>query len=56
MALTNKKLFRDMDTVFLTTSSEYMYLSSSIVKKCAKRRQYIVLCHAGSGGKNRGKV
>lgn len=33
MALTNKKLNPDVETVFLTTSSEYMYLSSSIVKQ-----------------------
>ncbi len=33
MALTNRKLNPDADTVFLTTSAEYMYLSSSIVKE-----------------------
>ena len=32
MALTNKKLNPEAETVFLTTSSEYMYLSSSMVK------------------------
>ena len=32
MALTNKKLNPDVETVFLTTSAEYMYLSSSMVK------------------------
>ncbi len=32
MALTNKKLNRQAETVFLTTSAENMYLSSSIVK------------------------
>ena len=35
MALTNKKLNPDVETVFLTTSAEYMYLSSSIVKQVA---------------------
>ncbi len=34
-ALTNKKLNSDCETVFLTTSSEYMYLSSSMVKEIA---------------------
>lgn len=33
MALTNKKLNPDTETVFLTTSAEYMYLSSSMVKQ-----------------------
>lgn len=33
MALTNRKLAPDMETMFLTTSSEHMYLSSSIVKQ-----------------------
>ncbi|HCC35808.1 MAG TPA: pantetheine-phosphate adenylyltransferase [Ruminococcaceae bacterium] len=32
MALTNKKLNRQAETVFLTTSAENMYLSSSIVR------------------------
>lgn len=35
MALTNKKLYPDAETVFLTTSSENMYLSSSLVKQIA---------------------
>lgn len=35
MALTNKKLNADADTIFLTTSSENMYLSSSLVKMIA---------------------
>lgn len=35
MALTNNKLNPDIETVFLTTSSENMYLSSSIVKQVA---------------------
>lgn len=33
MALTNMKLDSDVETMFLTTSSENMYLSSSIVKQ-----------------------
>lgn len=33
MALTNNKLNQNIETVFLTTSSENMYLSSSIVKQ-----------------------
>lgn len=33
MALTNSKLNDQIETVFLTTSSENMYLSSSIVKQ-----------------------
>ena len=36
MALTNKKLNPDCETVFLTTSAENMYLSSSIVKQVAQ--------------------
>lgn len=35
MALTNKKLSPDVETVFLTTSAENMYLSSSMVKQIA---------------------
>ncbi len=35
MALTNKKLNPDAETVFLTTASQHMYLSSSIVKQVA---------------------
>lgn len=35
MALTNKKLNRDLETVFLTTQAKNMYLSSSIVKDIA---------------------
>lgn len=33
MALVNKKLYPQADTVFLTTSAENMYLSSSVVKQ-----------------------
>lgn len=35
MALANKKLYPAAETVFLTTSSENMYLSSSVVKEIA---------------------
>ena len=35
MALTNKKLNPDIETLFLTTSAENMYLSSSMVKQIA---------------------
>lgn len=35
MALTNKKLVPEADTVFLTTAIENMYLSSSLVKQVA---------------------
>jgi len=36
MALTNKKLNPELETMFLTTSAENMFLSSSIVKQVAK--------------------
>ncbi|MCI8553926.1 MAG: pantetheine-phosphate adenylyltransferase [Clostridiales bacterium] len=35
MALTNRKLYPDAETVFLTTTAEHMYLSSSLVKQVA---------------------
>ena len=35
MALTNKKLNPNVETIFLTTSAENMYLSSSMVKQIA---------------------
>ena len=35
MALANKKLYAEAETVFLTTNSENMYLSSSVVKEIA---------------------
>ena len=35
MALTNKKLNPDVETLFLTTSTQYMYFSSSMVKQIA---------------------
>ena len=36
MALTNKKLNLELETLYLNTSAEFMYLSSSIVKEGAK--------------------
>ena len=36
MALTNKKLNKDLETVFFTTSAENMYLSSSMVKQISR--------------------
>lgn len=36
MALTNKKLYPEGDTVFLTTRAENLYLSSSLVKQLAR--------------------
>ena len=36
MALTNRNLNPDVETVFLATSAEHMYLSSSLVKQVAK--------------------
>ena len=35
MALTNRQLNPDVETTFLTTTAEYMYLSSSLVKQVA---------------------
>lgn len=36
MAHTNKTLANDIETVFLATSTEYSFLSSSVVKEIAK--------------------
>jgi len=36
MALTNRQLGRDIDTVFFMTDQSYSYLSSSLVKQLAK--------------------
>ena len=33
MALTNRKIYPEAETVFLTTAAENMYLSSSLVKQ-----------------------
>ena len=35
MALTNRKLNPNVETIFLTTTAEHMYLSSSLVKQVA---------------------
>lgn len=35
MALTNKKLLPEADTIFLTTTVEHLYLNSSLVKQVA---------------------
>ena len=35
MSLTNKKLNPELETIFLTSRAEYMFLSSSIVKQIA---------------------
>lgn len=35
MALANKRLYEEAETVFLTTSSENMFLSSSVIKQVA---------------------
>ena len=36
MSQTNRKVAREVDTIFFTTSLEYAYLSSSIVKEVAQ--------------------
>lgn len=36
MAITNRKLYEDVDTVFLMSTVKYSYLSSSIVKEVAQ--------------------
>jgi pantetheine-phosphate adenylyltransferase len=36
MALTNRNLYSDIETLFMPCSSEFMFLSSSIVKEVAK--------------------
>ncbi len=36
MALTNRTLWPEFDTVFLMTRSDYMYLSSSVVRQVAQ--------------------
>ena len=36
MALTNRKLYAEAETVFLTTNADYLYLSSSLVKQVAR--------------------
>ena len=36
MALTNRSLWPEFDTVFLMTRAEYMYLSSSVVRQVSQ--------------------
>ena len=36
MALTNRKLSRDIDTIFLVTSPEYSFLSSTMIKQIGR--------------------
>ena len=36
MALVNKNQYPEVETLFMSTSSEYMFLSSSVVKELAK--------------------
>lgn len=36
MSMINKKLCPEVETIFLNTSQEYMYLSSSVVKQIAR--------------------
>ena len=36
MALTNRSLWPEFDTVFLMTRVDYMYLSSSVVRQVAQ--------------------
>ncbi len=35
MALTNRSLYEDMETLFIPTSTQFLYLSSSVVKEIA---------------------
>ncbi len=35
MSMINKKLYSDVETVYLNTSQDYMYLSSSVIKQIA---------------------
>ncbi len=48
MALTNRKLNPEVETVFLATSAEHMYLSSSLVKQVADLggdiREFVPAC------------
>ncbi len=48
MALTNRKLNPQLETVFLTTNAEYLYLSSSLVKQMASLggdiREFVPSC------------
>lgn len=40
MALTNKKLYPELETIFLITNEAFFYLSSSVVKELAKYGQF----------------
>jgi len=48
LAMTNKKLYPDGDTVFLTTKLEYLYMSSSMVRQLASfdgdTREFVPPC------------
>jgi len=41
MALTNKRLYPELETIFLMTDEVYFYLSSSVVKELAKYGQFV---------------
>lgn len=40
MALTNKKLYPELETIFLMTDEMFFYLSSSVVKELAKYGEF----------------
>ncbi|HOP10587.1 MAG TPA: pantetheine-phosphate adenylyltransferase [Oscillospiraceae bacterium] len=58
LALTNKKLYPDGDTVFLTTKLENLYMSSSMVRQLAgfggDTTEFVPPC-VSAAFKNRGK-
>lgn len=41
MALTNKKLYPEIETIFLMTDETFFYLSSSVVKELAKYGKFL---------------
>ncbi|HAW50336.1 TPA: pantetheine-phosphate adenylyltransferase [bacterium] len=41
MALTNKKMYPELETVFLMTDESHFYLSSSVVKELAELHRYL---------------
>ena len=54
LALTNRKLAPAVDTLFLMTSLEHAYLSSTLVKEIASfggdvARLFVSKCHANNG-------
>ena len=56
MAQTNHKLEPSVETVFLTTSLEYSYLSSTIVKEVAfYHGRYFKVCSRSCARKNKGE-